>query len=186
MTCFLFRRLIALGALVAFLTPASAQSGYPALGLSASPESYVSEITVEYGSTFTLYVVLMGPDEEPLPFDFGTLDWALLGSCCGGSPAYYLETFLTSAMTHVGDPTLAITSTALTCVTEDFVLLAEVSFNWIYEPVAPFHLGVANLSAAVDCEGEDWILTGASLLVTPTGITPAETDTWSGVKAMYR
>ncbi len=182
----MIRRLVVLGALAALLIPAAAQSGYPALGLSAAPDSYVDEITVEYGSNFTLYVVLMGADEEALPFDLNTINWALLGSCCGGSPAYYIDTIYTSEMTHIGDPTLSISSTATTCVTSDFILLAEVSFNWIYQPNTTFHLGVANLSAAVDCEGEPWILTGAPLLVNPTGIVPTETDTWGALKTMYR
>jgi hypothetical protein len=182
----MIRRLVMLGALAALLIPVAAQSGYPALGLSAAPDSYVDEITVEYGSNFTLYVVLMGSDGEALPFDLSTINWALLGSCCGGSPAYYIDTILTSEMTHTGDPTLAISSTAETCVTSDFIMLAEVSFNWIYQPNTTFHLGVANLSAAVDCEDEPWILTGAPLLVIPTGLVPNESDTWSGIKAIYR
>ena len=182
----MIRRLVVWAVLCVFSIPAAAQTSYPALGLSAAPDSYVAEITVEYGTNFTLYVVLMGADEEVLPFDFNSLSWALLGSCCGGSPAFYLDTILTQDMDHVGDPTLAITSTATSCITSDFILLAEVSFNWIYEPASTFHLGVANLSAAEDCEGEPWILTGAPLLVIPTGVTPAESSTWGGVKSLYR
>lgn len=171
---------------VVLLAAAASAQVYPHLGLSASPDEYVGVIEVPYGESFTLYVVMTGPDLAPLPFELDTVQWALLGSCCGGSPAIYLDTILNDQMTHVGDPNLAVTSEATTCLDGDFIVLAEVSFNWLYEPSGPFHLGAAALSAAIDCEGEPWIPIGLSLEIIPLGITPAETSSWGGVKSLYR
>jgi hypothetical protein len=180
--------LIALSAaaLVAFAVPAFAQSGFSALGLSASPDEYVGEITVPYGEDFSLYVFMTGPELSPLPFELDTIDWALLASCCGGSPAFYFGNVMNEEMDHEGDPAVAVFSKARQCVSGDFIVLAQVTFNWIYEPTGSFHLGAASLSAAMDCEGEPWILTGLPLRVVPTGITPAEETSWGDLKNLFR
>lgn len=165
---------------------APAQTSFPALALSASPDAYVGEIEVPFGETFTLYVCLTGPEGGPLTFDLDVIEWALLNSCCGGSPAIFIDTFPSETMTHAGDPTFAVTSDALTCVADDFVVLARVDFNWLYEPTGPFNLGAACLNVAWDCAGESHVVSGLPMHVIPLGITPAETDTWSGVKRTYR
>jgi len=181
-----FRFALLAAAFVLVAAPVVAQDGFSALGLSASPDGYVGEITVPYGDDFTLYVFMTGPELSALPFELDAVDWALLGSCCGGSPAYYLDTVFNDQMDHEGEPSVAVFSTAQQCVAGDFIVLAEVNFNWIYEPFGEFHLGAASLSAATDCEGEAWILTGMPLKVIPTGITPAEDTSWSALKTLFR
>ncbi len=179
------RSLLVLVIMLAAL-PVAAQSSYSALGLSASPTEYIGEITVPFGDDFSLYVFVTGPDLAVLPFELAAIDWALLGSCCGGSPAYYVQTLLSETLQHEGNPTIAVHSTADICVSGNFIVLAEVQFNWIYEPTGPFYLGVATLAAAVDCEGDPWIMTGLPLQVIPTGITPTQDESWSSLKTLFR
>lgn len=164
---------------------AAPASDLPALGLSASPDSYVGEIEVDYGDPFTLYVFLSGPGGEALSFDLESLDWSLLATCCGGSPALYGNAVFGEGMEHEGDPSLSVTSTAETCLQDDFVLLATLEFDWIVEPAGPFYLG-AVAHTVRDCEGESRFVTGLPLVVVPNGITPAERETWSGIKRTYR
>jgi len=181
-------RLLVLLTAFALAAPALAQTtAYPALCLSASPDEYVGRIEVDFGATFSLYVCLTGNDGEALPFALDVVQWALLTTCCGGSPALYVDVDYNPELTHEGDPALAVTSRAETCLDDDFVVLARVDFNWLYEPVTgPFNLGAQCLNVAYDCEGSGWITTGLPLEVVPLGVTPAETETWSSVKRMYR
>jgi len=181
------RRLLTPLAALLLALPAVAQTSFPALCLSASPDEYVGRIEVDFGATFSLYVCLTGPEGAPLPFDLASVQWALLTSCCGGSPALYIDVEYNAALSHEGDPAFSVVSDATSCVDEDFVVLARVDFNWLYEPnEGPFNLGAQCLNVAYDCEGEGWITTGLPLEVVPLGVTPAETATWSGVKRTYR
>ena len=181
-------RLLALLTALALAAPAAAQTtSFPALCLSASPDEYVGRIEVDFGDTFSLYVCLTGDDGDPLPFALNSVQWALLTTCCGGSPALYVDVDYNQDLTHEGDPAFSVVSDAVSCLDQDFVVLARVDFNWLYEPVeGPFNLGAQCLNVAYDCEGGGWITTGLPLEVVPLNVTPAESDTWSAVKRTYR
>ena len=57
--------------LLAMGTTVQAQSldSYSRLGLSAAPDAYVPELTIQPDETFVLYVIAVGPHYGPLPFD---------------------------------------------------------------------------------------------------------------------
>lgn len=167
---------------------ASAQDGYSVLCLSAAPDDYIGEVSVPYGEDFDLYVILAGPEVgEPLPWRLDTVDWAVLGSCCGGSPAFMIGSELGGGpLSHEGDPVIGVRTTSDGCVQQDVITLARLSFTWVYEPAGPFFLGAAALAPAFSCDGPSQILGGRSLRVVPTGITPATPSNWGAVKSLYR
>lgn len=181
--------LIVLSALaVVVAVPAVAQTGYSVLCLSAAPGAYVAELSVPYGEDFDLYVILAGPEVGvPLSWRLDTVDWAVLGSCCGGSPAFLIGSELGGApLAHDGDPVIGVRTTSAGCVQQDVITLARLSFTWVYEPTGPFFLGAAALAPAFSCDGPAQILDGRSLRIVPTGITPAAASSWGEVKSLYR
>jgi hypothetical protein len=69
---------------------------------------------------------------------------------------------------HIGDTIMGVTSTAPECLPPgNFIVLATLTFDWIYEPADSFTLGAAAMSSAVDCEGADQWLGGAGVQVFP-------------------
>jgi hypothetical protein len=183
------RALVALSVLaLAAAVPAAAQTGFSVLCLSAAPGAYVGEIDVPYGEDFDLYVILAGPEVgTPLSWRLDAVDWAVLGSCCGGSPAFLVGSELAGApFAHQGDPVLGVHTTSDGCVQQDVITLARLSFTWVYEPTGPFFLGAAALAPATSCDGPAQILDGRTLRVVPSGITPASSSSWGGVKSLYR
>ncbi len=167
---------------------ATAQGEYSVLGLSAAPDAYLGEAEVDFDSDFELYVILAGPGAvEPLPWDFSAVDWAVLQSCCGGSPAYMVESDLISAsLVHEGDPILGVRTSAPDCLPTDIIHIATLTFTWIYQPTGPFFMGAAAMSSVEICGEDPQFLSGCSVRITPLGITPAESRSWGGVKNLYR
>ncbi len=78
---------------------------------------------------------------------------------------------------HTGDTIMGVTSTAPECLPPgNFIVLATLTFDWIYEPSQSFTLGAAPMSSAVDCEGVDQWLGGAGVQVfpvDPVGVVPS-------------
>ena len=172
--------------LLAWIVPVTGQTAYAELAISARPDSLVDHVTVAYGEPFTAYVVLVGPEGGPLPFGLQRLDWALLGSCCGGAPAQVVQVDGWPGFTDTGDPSVGRTTEALDCATGDVVPIATLTFLWMFPPTGVFYLAVGALNPAVRCDGGTEILLGRSLEVTPTGITPAAATTWGRLKVRYR
>jgi len=167
---------------------AVAQDEYSVLGLSAAPDAYVGEIEVDFGRDFELYVILAGPGAAaPLPWDFSSVTWAVLQSCCGGSAAFLVDTELSAGtMVHEGDPVLGVQTTATDCFRSDVILIATLGFTWTYEPNGPFYLGAAAMTPVEICGEPRQFLAGSSVRITPLGITPAEDRSWGAVKALFR
>jgi hypothetical protein len=69
---------------------------------------------------------------------------------------------------HSGDPVSGITSIAPECLPPgDFIVLATLTFDWIYETYDSFLLGAAAMSSAIDCDGVDQWLGGAGVQIYP-------------------
>ncbi len=168
--------------------PAVAEGEFSVLGLSASPDSYVDEIEVDFDQEFQLYVIIAGPGAvEPLTKDFSSVNWAVLQACCGGSPAFMIESVLHSeSLVHEGEPIVGVHTSAPVCIDADIITLATLTFTWLYEPAGSFLLGAAAMSAAEFCGEETEFLSGCSVRIVPLGITPAEDKTWGEVKSLYR
>ncbi|MBU0743509.1 hypothetical protein KKA85_06550 [bacterium] len=167
---------------------AAAQGEYSVLGLSAMPDAYVPEVEVDFGHDFELYVILAGPGAvAPLPWQFSSVDWAVLQSCCGGSPAFMVESHLaTDSLVHEGDPILGVRTTAPDCFQSDIILIATLTFTWIYQPTGPFYMGAAAMSAVEICGEDTQFLSGCSVRITPLGVTPAGNRSWGEVKTLFR
>lgn len=168
--------------------PAAAQLEFCMLGLSAAPDAYVDQITVAYGDEFDLYVILAGPEgTTPLPWILESVNWAVLQNCCGGSPAYMIDSeLLGSDLIHTGDPVVGVTSEASNCVQKDVVALARLTFTWVTTPVRNFYLGAAPMTVATTCAEDFQPLSSRSVEIIPTGVTPAEVSDWGAVKSLYR
>lgn len=168
--------------------PATAQLEFSMLGLSAEPDAYVAEKTVAFGEEFDLYVILTGPEgESPLPWILDSVNWAVLQNCCGGSPAYLIDSELLGPdLVHTGEPVVGVTSAAADCVQQDVVALARLTFTWVETPTRNFYLGAAATTAAVTCDEDFQLLSSRSVEITPTGVTPAEESSWGAVKRLYR
>lgn len=174
--------------LVCGASAASAQGEYCVLGLSASPDAYVGEVDLEYGRDFELYVILAGPGATaPIPWDFSSVGWAVLQTCCGGSAAFMVASELSGdTMVHEGDPILGVQTTATDCFRSDIIPIATLSFTWVYEPNGPFYLGAAAMTPVEICGEPQQFLAGSSVRITPLGVTPAEDKSWGEVKSLYR
>ncbi len=179
-------RCLAIATLILTASAAVAQTDMPRLGLSASPVAFVDSLQVEYGDDFTLWVVMTTPEPDAGAFDLEYVKWALLNSCCGGSPALYVDAVMGEGLVHDGDPVFAVESEAETCVTGELTVLAECHFTWIYEPEGPFNLAAAALTAARDCADETWYPSGLEFEVIPDLSTPAEAESWGNLKARFR
>ena len=179
---------LAIALSITFFAGLAAAQEYSVLGLSASPDGYQPEIEIDYGHDFQLYVIITGPGAvEPLPWDFSAVNWAVLQSCCGGSPAYMVESELHAAsLEHEGEPILGVRTTAPDCFQSDVIRVATLTFTWIYEPTGAFYLGAAAMSAVEICGEEPEFLSGCSVRITPLGVTPAEEQSWGQVKSLYR
>jgi hypothetical protein len=184
------RTILSVAALTLVLTAGAvaAQGEYSVLGLSAAPDAYVDDIDIEYGQDFQLYVIIAGPGAvEPLTLDFVSVNWAVLQACCGGSPAFLIDSNLhTDQLDHEGDPIYGVHTSAPTCIDAEIITVATLTFTWLYEPTGPFLLGAASMSAAEFCGGETEFLSGCSVRIAPLGYTPAEDHTWGEVKSIYR
>jgi len=172
--------------LALFWAMGSAQDGPTArLGLSALPDMYVDTIQPNIGETFILYVVLDGLDGAPLTFSLQTVEWIVHTACCGDSPVSITSLVHSPLLEAAGDPYDSVVTVA-PCPTADTLLLATVTFDWLLEGATTFMLSAGALSGALDCDGDAHLLQTLNVLVEGQDPAPVETESWSGIKALFR
>ena len=117
--------------LLAMGTTVQAQSldSYSRLGLSAAPDAYVPELTIQPDETFVLYVIAVGPHYGPLPFDVAEANWAVYAACCG-LQAEIVDVQYADGMTHTGQPLGGVKSELPVCYEGDVIMLAAVTFRF--------------------------------------------------------
>ncbi|MFH1845921.1 MAG: hypothetical protein ABIF77_22280 [bacterium] len=167
---------------------ATAQSPeiFPRLGLSAAPDEYVSSLEIDAEESFTLYIILSGPNHGAIQFEFSTVSWLLHVACCADI-ARILDVEYPAGMQHEGNPLAGVNCTLPACQTGDVLLLATVTFQ-LYRPVGGFYFMSAGIAEALyDCAEEFQIVTEGSVTVmASTSQTPAGNPTWGQLKLMYK
>ncbi len=172
---------------VVWITPATAQE-FSTLGLSAVPDAYVPVLETPVDEPFTLYLIVTGPEgTEPLPFDLYEVDWTVFTACCGATPVLVTEFVYPESTIPAGDPFETMKSTAVSCLDDQVVLLATLSFDWSeeYAGLTEFPVSAGAASPAEDCLGDYHILMGLHVQIIGITQTPNQALTWGGLKATY-
>ena len=184
------RRIRPLAVLIPILlsAAASAQSfeSYSRLGLSASPDAYVSQLTIQPGEHFTLHLIAVGPQYGPLPFDVAEANWAIYATCCG-QQAEIVSVAYSEGMEHAGSPLGGVKSLIPTCHDGPVVALAAITFNFFLTRPSTYLMAAGASGPLYDCTGEQHLLLDLAVDVTVAGSTVADDATsWGAVKSLYR
>jgi hypothetical protein len=169
-------------------TAAQAQplDSYSRLGLSAAPDAFVSELTIQPGETFVLYVIAVGPQYGPLPFDVAEANWAVYAACCG-LQAEIVDVQYADGMTHTGQPLGGVKSELPVCYEGDVIMLAAVTFRFLRDTPSTYLMAAGASGPLYDCSGEIHLLMDLAVDVTVAGsLTPDGRQSWGSVKAGYR
>ena len=176
-----------LAILILLATSARAQTTYPRVGLSASPDSHVDTIAVVPGESFTLYACVFGPAPgEPIDQPFTSLSWVIHQVCCGAE-VDISEFDFNQDLQHTGHPLVGVQSTAETCFDRDVIVLATLTCT-LNNPTPGGVLWAAGpFDASQDCEGGNALFMGMAVTIDADGEpTPNDGSRWGSIKAMYR
>jgi hypothetical protein len=159
---------------------------YPHLGLSAAPDRYVDTLDIQQGEPFTLYMIMIGPQQGPLPFDLAQTQWTVHAACCGAS-YNVVDIAYNETMHHEGELPGDIHSTVEVCAHQDVVLLAAITFELLFQPVGTYLLPAGATGLTLDCDGGSHLMMDLSVILNigATG-TPTDVQSWGAVKAIYR
>ena len=166
---------------------ARAQTTYPRVGLSASPDSHVDTITVVPGESFTLYACVFGPAPgEPIDQPFTSLSWVIHQVCCGAE-VDISEFDFNQDLQHTGHPLVGVQSTAETCFDRDVIVLATLTCTLTNPSPGGVLWAAGPYDASQDCEGGNALFMGMAVMIDAEGEpTPADGGRWGSIKAMYR
>jgi len=182
-------RSLILGCLLLSLgTAARAQplDSYARLGLSATPDAYVPELTIQPGETFVLYVIAVGPQYGPLPFDVAEANWAVYAACCG-LQAEIVDIQYADGMTHTGQPLGGVKSELPVCYEGDMITLAAITFRFFRDTPSTYLMVAGASGPLYDCAGEIHLLMDLAVDVTvPGSVAPDSKQSLGSVKAGYR
>jgi len=170
-----------------FITNARAQTEYPRMGLSASPDEYVNTIEIVPGEDFTLYACVFGPGPgEPVGQPFTSLSWVIHQVCCGATVDIRDFQF-NPDLDNTGHPLVGVVTTTATCYDKDSVLLATITCN-MNNPTPEGVLWAAGpFDASYDCQGGNALFMGMAVTINADGdALPVEESRWGSIKAMYR
>lgn len=182
-------RLFALASLLLLITacPLLAQPGqYSRLGLSAAPDEYVAVKQVEADEDFTLYMIAIGPEYGPLPFEVHETTWAVFAACCG-QEAEIVDATFPADMEHTGTPLAGVHCSLEGCAGGNVLLLAAITFHFILTRPATYLMSGGAIAPLVDCDGETHLLMDLGVDVTVgSGSTPSASSSWGAVKALFQ
>ena len=89
--------------------------------------------------------------------------------------------------THEGTPYFGVTSSSETCVDEDAIVLATLTMILDAPEPGDYLAAAGPYAAAYDCEGNSPLFMDMPMTITAYGdITPVESRTFGGLKAIYR
>jgi hypothetical protein len=167
---------------------AQADYNFPRLGLSAARDDYVDQMSCEMGDTFTVYVGAFGTESgSVLEEDLVSLLWVVHQVCCGGDLVVVDYSFVGDFVSN-GHPLGGVTSVAPSCVSADFMPLAELTVMLV-TPDGPgeYQMSAGPYGPSVNCVGDNPIFLEGVVNVAVGGeITPVVGTSWSGLKAFYR
>jgi hypothetical protein len=167
-------------------TRAQPLDSYSRLGLSAAPDAFVSELTIQPGETFVLFVIAVGPQYGPLPFDVAEANWAIYATCCG-QQAEIVDIQYADGMTHTGHPLGGVKSEMPICYEGDVISLAAITFRFFRDTPSTYIMAAGASGPLYDCAGEIHLLMDLAVDVTVAGsLTPVPKLSWGSLKAGYR
>jgi hypothetical protein len=159
---------------------------YSRLGLSASPDAYVSQLTIQPGEHFTLHLIAVGPQYGPLPFEVAEANWAIYATCCG-QQAEIVSVEYSEGMEHTGTPLGGVESLIPSCHDGPVVALAAITFNFFLTRPSTYLMAAGASGPLYDCTGEQHLLLDLAVDVTVAGPLVADDATsWGAVKSLYR
>ena len=166
--------------------PASAQT-QPRIGLSASQDTYVGEITVEPNTDFTLYAMIFGADDTtPLAQSISEIPWVIHQVCCGAVLTITGAQF-NPALESVGNPLAGTVSTLPECTDRDSIWLATLTVQMESTQAGSYEWASGPFGSILDCNAESVFMRGLAVTVTMEGSpVPNETTSWGQIKATYR
>jgi hypothetical protein len=174
-------------ALLLTASDARAQTVFPRMGLSASPDVYVDTIEVGVGQEFTLYACVFGHDPgQALEQPVSRLSWVIHQVCCGAQ-VDIVDIQYNPEFDHEGHPILGVYSSVPACYDQQAINLATLTCV-LNEPIVGGVLWAAGpYDASSDCEGGNALFMGMPVTIVPDDITtPVEATAWGTLKALYR
>lgn len=168
-------------------TPASAQYEFPRIGLSASPDRYVTAMEAEIGEPFDIYACVFGHvPGEPLQQPLQQVAWVVHQACCG-AVLDLLDVQYNPEFVHEGQSPLAgMVSSVEGCVDTEGIWLATLTVRLLAPGPGDYLWAAGPYTAPVDCDGTHPIFMDMPVNITIPGGTPAEDSAWGAVKARYR
>ena len=178
---------VLLALLFLIATNARAQTVYPRVGLSASPDFHVDTIEVVPGEEFTLYACVFGPAPgEPIDQSFTSLSWVIHQVCCGAEVNINDFDFNTD-LVHTGHPLVGVRSTSEVCYSQDTIVLATMTCTMTNPTPGGVLWAAGPFDASHDCADGNALFMGMAVTINVEGEpTPTEDNRWGSIKAMYR
>ena len=178
---------VLLAALFLLAANARAQTVYPRVGLSASPDYHVDTINVVPGEEFTLYACVFGPGPgEPNDQSFTSLSWVIHQVCCGAEVNINDFDFNTD-LEHSGHPLVGVLSTSEVCYSQDLIILATLTCTMTNPTPGGVLWAAGPFDASNDCVGGNALFMGMAVTINvEEDPTPTVDNRWGSIKAMYR
>ena len=183
----LFTGFALLAILFLFAASAAAQVTYPRMGLSASPNEYIDNITIAPGEEFTLYACVFGPGPgEPVDQAFTSLSWVIHQVCCGAE-IDILDYQSNPDLEHTGHPLLGVHTTSETCYDQDLTVLGTLTCNLTNPTPGGVLWAAGPFDASYDCDGGNALFLGMAVTInSEDDVLPTDVSSWGSLKAIYR
>ncbi len=171
--------------LLVSVSPAEAQ--FPRIGFSAAADHFVDHLDVFQEEEFTLYVVVLGVDEQtPLEQSFLEISWVIYQTCCGAN-LFVRDAQYNPDFSHVGRPVVGVQSTSEVCVDEPIILLATLTLVLDAPEDGSYQASCGPFGSTRDCDGGSPLLFTLPMVLNLTGATtPGDQPAWSLLKSYYR
>ncbi|MCP4570898.1 MAG: hypothetical protein GY838_00975 [bacterium] len=131
------------------------QAGLPMIGLSASKESYVDQVSAPENEIFTIHACAFGgEDGESLDQPLTALRWVVYQACCGASLELINVTY-NPELQHSGNPIAGVVSRLPACRNDDAIWLATLQVRLRAPGPGNYLWAAGSFGFAEDCEGED-------------------------------
>jgi hypothetical protein len=131
-------------------------------------------------------MIIIGPENGPLPFDVSEALWAVWATCCG-TQATIVDVEYAAGMSHEGNPLGGVHTTMPTCRDDDVLMLAAITFAFPRTDPGVYLMVAGAAGPLVDCDAEVQSLMDLNVEVTVNSTqTPTEQPSWGALKILYR
>lgn len=159
----------------------------PRIGLSASKDIYVDNISVPFDTDFQVYAMVFGSEPgTAMNQAVSSLPWVIHQVCCG-AVVEILHIEFNPELEHTGHPLGGTVSSVETCIDQDSIWLATLTVRLTTEQEGYVLWASGPFGPILDCEGGVPFFMNMPLTIALDGEpTPNQTSQWGQVKAMYR